>query len=140
MNKLSKFAYNTDKVFIDTDIVIFLLKKETKFVKLFLNLKSNNARIFYNPIIKAEIYAGAFKSEYVIIEQFFSVLECIDIDEGIGKEAGLYANEFKKSYFGISLEDFIIAATVKTYGIILWTNNIKHYPMKNIRLFNHSNK
>jgi hypothetical protein len=134
-SKLNKFTYNADKIFIDTDIVIFLLKKEAKFVQPFLDFKNNNVRFFYNPIIKAEIYAGAFKNEYTIIEQFFSYLECIDIDEEIGKEAGLYANEFRKSHSGISLEDFIIAATVKTNNMILWANNVKHYPMKNIKLF-----
>ena len=129
---MNNFADNINKIFLDTDIAIFLLKKETKFIKSFLNLHDNGARFFYNPIVKAEIYAGAFKSEYGTIEQFFNILECIDINDEIGKKAGLYANEFKKSYNGISLEDFIIAATVKTYGLKLWTNNIKHYPMENI--------
>ena len=129
---MNNFADNINKIFLDTDIAIFLLKKETKFIKSFLNLHDNGARFFYNPIVKAEIYAGAFKSEYGTIEQFFNILECIDINDEIGEKAGLYANEFKKSYNGISLEDFIIAATVKTYGLKLWTNNIKHYPMKNI--------
>ncbi len=129
---MNNFADNINKIFLDTDIAIFLLKKETKFIKSFLNLHDNGARFFYNPIVKAEIYAGAFKSEYGTIEQFFNILECIDINDEIGEKAGLYANEFKKSYNGISLEDFIIAATVKTYGLKLWTNNIKHYPMENI--------
>ncbi len=129
---MNKSTDNINKIFLDTDIAIFLLKKETKFIKSFLNLYNNGTRFFYNPIVKAEIYAGAFKSEYGTIEQFFNILECIDINDEIGEKAGLYANEFKKSYNGISLEDFIIAATVKTYGLKLWTNNIKHYPMENI--------
>ena len=129
---MNNSADNINKIFLDTDITIFLLKKETKFIKSFLNLYGNGTRFFYNPIVKAEIYAGAFKSEYGTIEQFFNISQCIDINDEIGKKAGLYANEFKKSYNGISLEDFIIAATVKTYSLKLWTNNIKHYPMKNI--------
>ena len=129
---MNNFTDNINKIFLDTDIAIFLLKKETKFIKSFSNLYDNGTRFFYNPIVKAEIYACAFKSEYGTIEQFLNILECIDINDEIGKKAGLYANEFKKSYNGISLEDFIIAATVKTYGLKLWTNNIKHYPMENI--------
>jgi predicted nucleic acid-binding protein len=121
-----------DKIFLDTDVIIFLLKKEDKFIKLFINLYDKGSVFYYNPIVSAEIYAGAFKKEYPVIRQFFKSLECIDINDNIGKEAGFYANEFRKAHNNISLEDFIIAATVKLHNLKLWTNNTKHYPMKDI--------
>jgi len=32
----------------------------------------------------------------------------------------------------LDLEDYLIAASAKINGLTLWTNNRKHYPMKDI--------
>jgi len=45
---------------------------------------------------------------------------------------GKYANEFRKAFNGISLEDFMIAGTAKHYNLALWTYNKKHYPMRDL--------
>jgi len=69
-----------------------------------------------------------------MIEHFFHKLNHLDITEEMGVEAGNYANQFKKAYHKISLEDYLIAACAKSSGYLLWTNNVKHYPMKDIML------
>jgi len=57
-----------------------------------------------------------------------------DINAEIGFIAGKYANKYSKAFNKISLEDYLIAATVKFYNLYLWTYNKKHYPMKDITL------
>ena len=49
--------------------------------------------------------------------------------------AGIYANKFRKAWQGISMEDFLLAATPKMNHCPLWTGNFKHYPMDDIELF-----
>jgi predicted nucleic acid-binding protein len=121
-------------VLLDTDIVIFLLKKEQSFVQRFLNLVKQGYEFYYNPVVSAEIYAGAFEKEIPQIESFFIKLQCIEICKFTGIQAGNYANVYKKAYNKISLEDYLIAANAKVNSMKLWTNNKKHYPMEDIEL------
>ena len=57
----------------------------------------------------------------------------MDIDTGC--LAGVYANQFAKAFSGMSLEDYVLAATARTHRCPLWTHNRKHYPMDDIELF-----
>jgi predicted nucleic acid-binding protein len=123
-----------NKVLLDTDIVINLLKKDEEFVSKFLKLVKDDTKFYYNPIVLAEVYAGAFEKEIKTIEQFFDKLDNIEICKYTGVQAGKYANSYKKAYNKISLEDYLIAACAKINGLTLWTNNKKHYPMDDIKL------
>ncbi|NOQ34678.1 MAG: PIN domain-containing protein [Methylococcaceae bacterium] len=122
-------------ILLDTDIVINVLRKKAETIDTLLNLKQQKYRIYVCPVVIAEIYAGAFAKEYEQIATFFSYCQCLTIDESIGKIAGLYANQYRKAYNKISLEDYLIAACAKKYQLSLWTNNKKHYPMQDIQLF-----
>jgi len=62
----------------------------------------------------------------------FSYFKSLEIGDDIGILTGNYANKFQKAFNGISLEDFMIAATAKYYNLTLWTYNKKHYPMRDI--------
>ena len=122
-------------ILLDTDIVINILRKKEITIQTLLNLKQQQYQLYVCPIIIAEIYAGAFTKEYQQIEQFFSYCNCVEINQEIGKIAGLYANQYRGAFNKISLEDYLIAACAKKYQLLLWTNNKKHYPMQDIQLF-----
>ena len=51
---------------------------------------------------------------------------------------GLYANRYSKAFQGISLEDYLLAATARVHRCPLWTRNRKHYPMDDIDIFTES--
>ena len=121
-----------NKILLDTDIVIFLLKKEQKFVEKFIALSKQDYKFYYNPIVIAEVYAGAFQKEIVQIESFFSKIDFVEVCKFTGVYGGQYANMYKKAHQGISLEDYLIAANAKVNSMKLWTNNKKHYPMNDI--------
>ena len=122
------------RVFLDTDVVINILKKRSDTIETLRQLIEKRAKFFISPIVIAEVYQGARKKEFEEIEQLFSYFEVIDIDAQIGYKAGMYANRYAKAYYTISLEDYLIAATVHIYDLVLWTYNIKHYPMDDIEL------
>jgi predicted nucleic acid-binding protein len=124
-----------DRLLLDTDVVIELLKKSPKFVQHFLELIDVDTRLLLSPIVIAEVYAGAFKSEYRDIEALFSLCERVEINSEIGRAAGMYANDFAKAFQGISLEDYLLAATARALACPLWTGNRKHYPMRDIVLY-----
>ena len=116
------------KVFLDTDVIINILKKKPKTIDTLQNFINNDVQFFISAIVIAEVYQGARKSEYKDIERLFSFFEVVDINAQIGYLAGNYANRYAKAFHTISLEDYLIAATVKFYDLVLWTYNKKHYP------------
>jgi predicted nucleic acid-binding protein len=115
------------RLLIDTDVVIELLKKSAKFVQTFLELRATNTTILLSPVVVAEIYAGAFKREYKDIEAFFNLCELIELKSDCGRIVGLYANEFGKAFQGISLEDYFLAASARLLACPLWTLNRKYF-------------
>ncbi len=122
------------KLFLDTDVIINILKKKQETIEKFKVLVDNNTDFFISPIVIAEIYHGAMLKEYKQIEQLFSFFKVLDINAEIGYCAGKYANEYSKAFNKISLEDYLIAGAVKVYNLQLWTYNKKHYPMRDIIL------
>ena len=118
-----------ERLLLDTDIVIDLLKKQPKVVTRFLALMESQTVFLISPIVVAEVYAGAFKREHTDIEAFFGLCRHVETDSDTGRIAGLYANQYRKSHQGISLEDYLLAATAKAHRCPLWTGNRKHYPM-----------
>ncbi len=124
-----------ERLVIDTDIVIDLLKKQPATVARFLHLLEAKTSFLISPIVVAEVYAGAYLKEHKDVEAFFDLCQRINMNSETGRAAGLYANQYRKSFQGISLEDFLLAATAKAHRCPLWTGNRKHYPMSDLELF-----
>lgn len=123
------------RMVLDTDVVINLLKKKPDVVAQFLALVESKTIFLVSPVVVAEIYAGAFEHEHKVIEAFFRLCQQVDLNGETGRTAGLYAKRFSKAFQGISLEDFLLAATARTHQCPLWTRNRKHYPMDDVVLF-----
>ena len=104
-------------------------------VARFLALLEAKTAFLISPIVVAEVYAGAFVREHKDIEAFFSLCQRIVTDSDTGRVAGTYAHQYRKAFEGISLEDYLLAATARTHRCPLWTGNRKHYPMDDIELF-----
>lgn len=120
---------------LDTDVVIELLKKKPDVVAQFLILVESGTTFLISPVVVAEIYAGAFEREHKTIEAFFKLCQQLDLNSETGRTAGHYAKRFSKAFQGISLEDFLLAATARAHQCPLWTHNRKHYPMDDVALF-----
>lgn len=125
---------NANGVVLDTNIVIELLKKNPATIETFMRLAQAKTRLLISPIVIAEVYAGAFEREHATVEALFDLCERVNLDPETGRQAGLYAKQFGKAFQGISLEDYLLAATAKVKRCALWTLNKKHYPMRDITL------
>ena len=120
------------RLVIDTDVVIELLRKRERETALFLALADAGVTILLSHIVIAETYAGAWPKEHREIEGLFSLCRTVVTDAQTGRVAGQYAQRYRKSHHGISLEDYLLAATARVHGCPLWTGNRKHYPMDDI--------
>ncbi len=125
----------TERLVLDTDVVIHLMKKHPKTVERFVALAEHGTIFLLSPIVIAELYAGAFKREHRQIEAFFGLCQAVTLDGEVARVAGHYANRYRKAFQGISLEDYLLAATAHQQRCPLWTGNRQHYPMDDIDLF-----
>lgn len=119
-------------VLLDTDVVIHLLRKKEQIIAQFVLHLQSGGVFLLSPIVIAEVYAGAFEKEYSDIERLFAFCETLNVDANMARQAGQYAKTFSKSHQGISLEDYLLAATAAKIQSALWTLNKKHYPMPKI--------
>ncbi len=65
----------------------------------------------------------------------FGLMECLKIDDAIGRKAGEYMKAYYRASHSTEIADALIAATACVTDLPLWTLNKKHYPMKDIEFF-----
>ena len=58
-----------------------------------------------------------------------SALQWVAVDEPVSRRAGELARQYRRSHPGLSVVDFVIAASAQLLGAELATANIRHYPM-----------
>ncbi len=80
-------------------------------------------------LTKVEVLAGMRSGEEAATRRIFEVLEWAPVDDAIAEGAGALANRYLRSHPGVDPVDFVIAATVEAYDAVLWTRNVKHFPM-----------
>lgn len=63
------------------------------------------------------------------LEQFFSVVTWVPVDDSISRAAGELARQHRRGYGGIGDADYLIAATALLLAADLMTMNVRHFPM-----------
>ena len=77
---------------------------------------------------------GAKPREFDALNGLFRALTCTPIDEEAGRLAGTYLQRYRRSH-GVEIADALIAASAVGSRAELWTQNRKHYPMKDVSFF-----
>jgi predicted nucleic acid-binding protein len=123
------------EVLIDSDILIEVLRqRDETILARWRDLGQSGTPISYCPVTAAELWSGVRPSEQIRLAAFFQALRCPVVNDQIGRKAGDYLRESRKSH-GVDLGDALIAATASITGAALWTRNRKHYPMKDVSFF-----
>lgn len=122
-------------VLIDSDVLIGVSRGRDESILLKWDaLSRSDALILFSPVNAAELWAGARPSKYKRLSALFDALACAPADAEVGKYAGDYRQQYRKSHH-LELGDALIAATEVVRGATLWTRNRKHYPMKELSFF-----
>jgi len=116
-------------IMIDTDIVIWILRKKPEIKAKFDQVVIDaGGKVYVTPIQVAEIYAGIREAERIQTAEFFGAIHHLSLDESIGQQAGEFLRQYQKSH-NVTLADAMIAAVSLVHHLKLWTLNKKHYPM-----------
>lgn len=112
---------------LDTDIVVFLFRNQKGIAQRLATINPGN--IYVSEVTVAELeygnYGGSEANED-LLNRFVSCVNVVPFSEAIS----LYAKErYRLKSMGMGIEDFdlLIGCTAVTKGLLMVTNNIKHY-------------
>ena len=114
--------------------MIELLRDNPKIVSAAADLEATGTPTFCTAVSWAEVYAGLRAGEEPTTDAFFEARGEVVLDAHTGRQAGRYLARYARSH-GLEVPDALIAAAAATTGMRLWTLNLRHYPMKDVRFF-----
>ena len=122
-------------ILVDSDILIDVARgKDAAILATWRALSESDDAVLCSPISVAELWHGARPSEHEALTNLFRSLVCVPLDAELGRQAGGYLREYRKSH-SLDIADALIASAAVMNNASLWTRNRKHYPMKGLRFF-----
>ena len=82
-----------------------------------------------------EVYAGMKPPEETRTQELLRSLEYYDVTWDIARRAGLLKRDYTRRGITLALGDATIAAVAISNRLPLLTDNVRHYPMKELELF-----
>lgn len=116
---------------IDTDILIDHFHGHEAALDFIAQQLIAGERLAISVVTITEFSGGMRPNEEKRTEHLLSLFTVLNIDEAIGRQAGRYLRQFRRSH-RLELGDALIAATAQHASAELITRNVKHYPMPDI--------
>lgn len=112
-----------EKVILDTNILIEILKNNTKTIEMVEKFDLH----YISEVTKMELYYGAFNNqELEKLKKFLDLFEIIPINTNISNIASNLIYKYAKSH-NLNIPDGLIAATTLETGYELFTYNLKDF-------------
>lgn len=121
-------------ILLDSSVLIDILNGLKKRKELIHQLIEEGYFIATCSIIVSEIYAGMLPREQEKTDRFLSHMEYFEINFNIARKAGILKHEWARKGHTLTLSDTIIASLAIERNLMLITDNIKHFPMKELDL------
>lgn len=116
-------------IVVDTSVLIDHLRGDERAHRTLRAAADDGERLVASVVTKVEILAGMRADEEPSTRRLMRVLDWIPVDDVIAEQAGQVANRHLRSHPDVDPVDYIIAATTRTLDAVLWTRNVKHFPM-----------
>lgn len=120
---------------LDTTILIDVLRGRRDRRLLLAELILGGHTLATAAINIGEVYAGMRPDEETKTEAFLSSLECYPLTGGIARRAGSLKSARARKGQTVSLADMIVAATALEGGHTLMTDNVKDFPVAELKLY-----
>jgi predicted nucleic acid-binding protein len=120
---------------LDTSVIIDVLNGKRNRDQLLKGLLSQGDMLACCAVNISEVYAGMRPKEESKTESLLQSLEYYEIIWDIARLAGLLKRDYSKKGQTLSLSDTTIAAVALEYNLTLITDNLKHYPMPQLKLY-----
>jgi predicted nucleic acid-binding protein len=120
---------------LDTSVIIDVLNGKRNRDQLLKGLLSQGDMLACCAVNVSEVYAGMRPKEEAKTEALLQSLEYYEINWNVAKQAGLLKRDYGKKGQTLSLTDTTIAAVALEYNLTLITDNVKHYPMPQLKMY-----
>lgn len=122
----------------DSNIFIRGLNRGASPETTFLQRCTLDKKIAISVIVVAEFLVKAGKEEIEVFNKLLKRFGTISIDEKIARVAGEYRKQFQRKTKQGFLLDCFLAAQAKVHDLVLVTNNLSDFPMKDISIISPS--
>jgi predicted nucleic acid-binding protein len=122
------------RILLDTTVIIDYLRFRRGRREFLKARELAGDRFACSVISVAETYAGMIPTEGLATAEFFQQLECIEVTQEIACYAGGLKYEWARKGKTIPVTDCIIAAVALSFDLVLATDNVKDFPMPQLKL------
>jgi predicted nucleic acid-binding protein len=120
---------------LDTSVIIDVLNNKRGWNVVLKRLLDEGNLLACCAVNLIEVYAGMRPHEERATEQLLSSLEYYEVTKDIAKHAGIVKRDWAKKGVTLSVSDATIAAVTFANNLTLITDNLKHYPMPEIKIY-----
>jgi predicted nucleic acid-binding protein len=120
---------------LDTSVIIDTINGKRNRARLLRELLQQGHLLACCPINVIEVYAGLRASEETLTQEFLESLQYYPIIWPIARLAGLLKRDHARKGVSLAATDVTIAAVAIHNQLTLITDNLKHYPMKDLNLY-----
>jgi len=120
---------------LDTSVIIDAINNKKNRRTLLRELLEQGNLLACCPINVTEVYAGMRPVEERTTLEFLETLQYFPITWPVARLAGLVKRDYGKKGITLATTDATIAAVALYNQLSLLTDNLKHYPMKNLSLY-----
>ncbi len=121
-------------ILLDTSVIIDALRKRHGRHEFLDQRKQAGDILTCSAVTVAEVYAGMRPAEAGATEELLEGLECIEVTQNIARQAGQLKYSWERKGVTINIPDAIIAATSLSLSLFLATDNLRDFPMPDLRL------
>ncbi|MGD0695167.1 MAG: type II toxin-antitoxin system VapC family toxin [Terriglobia bacterium] len=119
---------------LDTSVIVDALNGKRGRHALLKQLVEEGHLLACSSIQVTEVYAGLRSHEETTTEELLRSLEYYEVTWEIARLAGILRRDYGRRGVTLALADVTIAAVALAHGLALITDNVKHYPMKDLQL------
>jgi predicted nucleic acid-binding protein len=120
---------------LDTSIIIDVLNGKRNRSRLLQELLQQGHLLACCAINVTEVYGGMRSPEEPRTRELLESLEYYSIGWTVARLAGILKRDFTRKGITLAATDATIAAVAIHHQLTLITDNLKHYPMKELRLY-----
>ena len=120
---------------LDTSVIIDTINGKRNRDRILKELLGQGHLLACCPINITEVYAGMRTPEESRTQELLQSLQYFPIIWSVARLAGLLKRDYGRKGVTLATTDATIAAVAIHYELNLITDNLKHYPMKELNLY-----
>ena len=120
---------------IDTNVIIDALKKKRRRAEYLQSLPLHGFTLAVCAVVLTELYTGMAPSDIPKAEGMTRDFVFLATNAELARLAGTFRRRYRDRGVALSTPDCLIAAIAIHHGVLLVTDNPKHFPMPELKLY-----